>query len=214
VARKIIGQKLQNCRKKKSWKSNLNSHTPSFQRTNHSIMLFNALFFTFFVFLPMVCVHYYGYLFTLTIFFFIYLATFLIIPTAIANLYGKKIGDVWVVEHSSLVKMLGLKGLAIYPVVFVEANALTKKGNSTVILRHETIHLRQQKECFILPFYVFYLVEEAVRAIILKQGWEQAYLQISFEREAYTYEAKRSYLKNNNRKPFAWMKYIFTSIKR
>ena len=88
----------------------------------------------------------------------LYTFVFLFIPFFIGYVFGVNINGVRVVEHSKLMKVLSIRGLAIYPVVFVEGDALTKKGNSTVILHHERIHLEQQREMFILPFYSFALI--------------------------------------------------------
>ena len=138
----------------------------------------------------------------------LYTFVFLFIPFFIGYVFGVNINGVRVVEHSKLMKVLSIRGLAIYPVVFVEGDALTKKGNSTVILRHERIHLEQQREMFILPFYIIYLVEETLRAAFQFSGnYDQAYLAICFEREAYGNEAKGTYLRR--RVPYAWTQYYF-----
>jgi hypothetical protein len=146
----------------------------------------------------------------------LYTCVFLAAPLFVAYVIGKDIHGVRVIEHSWLMKILKIKGLAIYPVVFVEGKALTAKGNSTVILRHERIHLAQQAELFVLPFYIMYLVEETGRAAANKfffrsaageKCYETAYYQISFEREAYDNENRSTYLKR--RVPFAWCRYLF-----
>jgi hypothetical protein len=64
---------------------------------------------------------------------------------------------------------------------------------NTVLINHERIHLRQQLELLILPFYILYLCEYVVLLFRYKNA-QQAYLSISFEREAYTHQADLNYL--------------------
>ncbi len=73
------------------------------------------------------------------------------------------------------------------------------------LLNHERIHLRQQAELLIIPFYLWYVTEYFIRLIIYKNK-RQAYRNISFEREAYTNENNLNYL--NKRKLWALIKYI------
>jgi len=85
----------------------------------------------------------------------------------------------------------GYKGLTLFPFVFL-ADAADK--NDVVFLNHERIHLRQQLELLILPFYVWYFVEYLIRLLVLKDR-KKAYYAISFEREAYENEKDLNYLK-------------------
>lgn len=70
-------------------------------------------------------------------------------------------------------------------------------------IHHEMIHARQQIEMFILPFYVWYLVEWLIRLVI---NYKMAYMSVSFEREAYRNDDVINYL--SNRKWFAWLSYL------
>ncbi|GIQ57748.1 hypothetical protein ACHRVW_16490 [Flavobacterium collinsii] len=96
----------------------------------------------------------------------------------------------------------GYRGMAVFPFVILKYGA--DKENA-VLVNHEKIHLRQQLELLILPFYVFYLLEYAVRLIQYKNK-ELAYRNISFEREAYTNESHLNYLKN--RPFFGFLNYL------
>ena len=60
----------------------------------------------------------------------------------------------------------------------------------------------------VLPFYAIYLLEETARALrgAGRGGYASAYYDISFEREAYANERKRTYMKR--RRPFAWCAYL------
>ena len=70
------------------------------------------------------------------------------------------------------------------------------------VIRHESIHWKQQIEMLIIPFYLWYFIEWFIR--LFMKG--NAYRNISFEREAYKNENDEKYLEN--RKFFAWTKYL------
>ena len=79
----------------------------------------------------------------------------------------------------------GYIGIALFPFVFVRDKAL---GTHPVFLNHERIHLRQQAELLILPFYIWYVTEYVVRRLHYPSQ-KEAYRNISFEREAYANES-------------------------
>jgi hypothetical protein len=85
----------------------------------------------------------------------------------------------------------GFRGLTFYPFVFLadKDDKLNK-----VFINHEKIHIRQQLELLILPFYLWYFTEYLFRLIQYKDR-RQAYFNISFEREAYKNEKDLNYLK-------------------
>lgn len=96
----------------------------------------------------------------------------------------------------------GYSGLTIYPFVFLKHNHL--KLNKS-LLNHERIHLKQQIELLIIPFYMFYFLEFLIRLFQYK-NWHKAYRNISFEREAYHNEFNLDYLKQ---RPFwAFLNYL------
>jgi hypothetical protein len=97
----------------------------------------------------------------------------------------------------------GFRGLTAFPFVFLKYRI---DKENTVFINHERIHLRQQIELLILPFFIWYFLEYLVR--LLQYGSKNhAYRNISFEREAYTNESNLNYLKN--RKLFSFWKYLF-----
>lgn len=77
---------------------------------------------------------------------------------------------------------------------------ITKKLDVT-LLNHERIHLRQQFEMLIIPFYVWYVIEWFIRG-----ANDKAYRNVSFERESYDNENNLDYLKKRN--PYSWIKYL------
>lgn len=96
----------------------------------------------------------------------------------------------------------GYTGITIFPFVFLKTKAL--KLNS-VLINHESIHLRQQLELLVVPFYLLYSIEFLVRLVQYK-NWQKAYRNISFEREAYLNESNLEYL--NNRKFWSFLNYL------
>ena len=98
----------------------------------------------------------------------------------------------------------GYLGITIYPFVLLKSKVL--KSNIGLV-NHEKIHLKQQLELLIIPFYVFYCVEFIFRLIQYRK-WYTAYTNISFEREAYTNQNDQDYLKS--RSFWGFLKYINT----
>ncbi|WP_040281165.1 hypothetical protein [Psychroserpens damuponensis] len=88
----------------------------------------------------------------------------------------------------------GYVGMAVFPFIFLKYYNL--KSN-VVLLNHEKIHLRQQLELLVFPFYVLYAIEFLIRLIQYKT-WYLAYQNISFEREAYLNEKDLNYLQSRS----------------
>ncbi len=93
-------------------------------------------------------------------------------------------------------------GIALWPFIVVKDSFLKE---DECFINHEKIHLRQQLELMVLPFYILYLTEYMVRLIMYRNS-QKAYLNISFEREAYYNEDDLDYLKH--RKPWSFIKYL------
>lgn len=91
-------------------------------------------------------------------------------------------------------------GMALYPFIL-----LRHPESSDRLLRHERIHLRQQLELLILPFYMWYFLEYLIhRANGLSH--DAAYRSISFEREAFTHDWDADYLAE--RSLWSFRKYL------
>lgn len=88
----------------------------------------------------------------------------------------------------------GFRGLTFFPFVFIKnkEDVLDK-----VFVNHEKIHLRQQIELLVIPFYVWYGIEFLIRWIITKDK-NVAYRNISFEKEAYTNEKDLNYIESRS----------------
>ena len=93
----------------------------------------------------------------------------------------------------------GFSAITIWPFIFAR-HELSEKT-----MRHERIHYRQQIEMLLLLVYLWSGLEWVFR-IIKYRNADKAYMNISFEREAYANENDSDYLKN--RKIFAWIKYL------
>lgn len=61
------------------------------------------------------------------------------------------------------------------------------------VVNHERIHSAQQRELLWIPFYIIYVLEYVVRLIVVRNR-EKAYLNISFEQEAYAHGHDLGYL--------------------
>ena len=88
----------------------------------------------------------------------------------------------------------GFRGLTVYPFILVKYREDLK---DSIFINHEKIHIRQQVELLIFPFFIWYLAEYLVRLLQYKNG-HLAYKNISFEREAYSEESNLLYLKNRS----------------
>ena len=92
--------------------------------------------------------------------------------------------------------------MAIFPFILIKHPDLK---NDAQLIRHETIHLMQELELLIVPFYMLYLANYLVN-LVKYQDHEKAYRLIIFEREAYAHEADSGYL--NQRRFWGWLKFI------
>ena len=92
--------------------------------------------------------------------------------------------------------------MALFPFILVDEECAL---HDNTLLNHEKIHLRQQAELLVIPFYLLYLLNYLFNLTRYHQH-EKAYLNISFEREAYTYEADHTYL--YKRGWYSWIKFL------
>jgi len=96
----------------------------------------------------------------------------------------------------------GYRGLTVFPFVFIK---YAFDSENKVLINHEKIHIRQQMELLVLPFFLWYFVEYAVRLLQYKKA-NLAYRNISFEREAYSNEINLDYLEK--RRVFSFLNYL------
>ena len=101
-------------------------------------------------------------------------------------------------------KLIGksFTALSIYPFIFLK-NKESKQD--LVLINHELIHFRQQKEMLWLLFFLWYGIEFLIKLMYYRHA-HTAYRNISFEREAYQNENNLTYLQK--RKFFKFIKYV------
>lgn len=96
----------------------------------------------------------------------------------------------------------GYSGLAAFPFVLVKKAGYKE---NRIFINHEKIHLRQQLELLIVPFFLWYSLEFLIRWCYYKDK-NVAYRNLSFEREAYANESNLEYLET--RSFFRFLKYL------
>ncbi|TGD56898.1 hypothetical protein [Flavobacterium humi] len=96
----------------------------------------------------------------------------------------------------------GFRGITLFPFVILVSR---KDREDAVMLHHERIHICQQKEMLVIPFFLWYGLEFLGRWMQYKNR-HLAYRNISFEREAYANEKNLDYLQ---KRPFwNFLKYF------
>lgn len=105
-----------------------------------------------------------------------------------------------IIIRTNLIKKLGknICGITLFPFIFLVKDL---NGSDEMITNHEKIHLRQQLELLIIPFYIIYLIEYLYLRYKKKMSSDNAYHAISFEKESYKNGPNINYLKQ--RKIFA-----------
>ena len=114
---------------------------------------------------------------------------------------------------------LHVRGIALFPFIFIQSE---KDRNNRVLLNHEKIHHRQQVEMLLVFFYLAYLSEYAVYRLRGMAHFE-AYMNLSFEKEAYTNDEDLRYLKKRKfglfsgifeKSPFCYLKAVFLPVRK
>lgn len=108
-----------------------------------------------------------------------------------------------IIENSKIPKYLSIfiniYAITLYPFI------ICKEVMNKTTLNHEKIHLRQQRELWIIGFYILY-VYYWLRGRVSGMSSVDAYLCIPFEIEAYENQTNEFYLVT--RKKNAWKKYL------
>lgn len=111
------------------------------------------------------------------------------------------------VIYNKYIPIKGYVAINLFGIIFARKEF---KPISERTLNHERIHTVQMKELLFVFFYLWYGIEWFVRLIQYRDR-EEAYLNISFEREAYSNQKDRSYIKV--RKKYEFRKYLSISKK-
>lgn len=96
---------------------------------------------------------------------------------------------------------LSVNAMALYPFILLKNKA---QKQDQILINHEKIHLQQQLELLILPFYMLYLINYLINLFKYKNHY-LAYFNIVFEKEAYHYETELKYL--SDRKRYNWINF-------
>jgi len=97
-----------------------------------------------------------------------------------------------IIKSNWFTSMLGILGIAIFPFIIIKKDY--KKEDA--LINHERIHIIQQLEMFIIPFYVLYFYYNITRG----------YRNNPFEIEAFDNDDNLDYLKD--RELYSWTKHI------
>lgn len=108
-----------------------------------------------------------------------------------------------IIQNSRIPKILSvfisISAITLYPFI------ISKDEMSEVTVNHELIHIEQQRELWLIGFYFLYVWYWLMGKISGLTN-DDAYLNIPFEKEAYSKQYDEDYLKE--RKKHAWKKYI------
>ena len=112
-----------------------------------------------------------------------------------------------VIEDSKIPSLLSIfisiKGITLWPFIIVKGKANER------LITHERIHICQQRELFVVPFYILYVIfwiKNIFKFWGDKDLFQKAYEWIPFEREAYSNDFSQTY--PIRRKKFAWINYM------
>ena len=94
---------------------------------------------------------------------------------------------------------INVSAIAIFPFVFFREELPSKETIS-----HELVHFKQQKELFVILFYLIY-VFDWIYGLIKYRDVKKAYYRIRFEQEAN--EANENTFYCIGRKNYAWLNY-------
>lgn len=102
-----------------------------------------------------------------------------------------------------------IAGITLFPFIFLRKKYKNveswMEGKKENLIQHETIHIKQQIEMLIIPFYIWYVLEWLIKFIKYRDA-KKAYKSISFEKEANIYENRKNYLEF--RKPYNWLRLL------
>ena len=108
-----------------------------------------------------------------------------------------------IIQNSKIPKYLSIfidiYAITLYPFI------ISRGEMSETTINHEKIHLAQQRELWILPFYLLY-IWYWIKEKMTGRTHHDSYMGIPFEIEAYKHQEDMSYL--NNRPKNAWKNYI------
>jgi hypothetical protein len=107
-----------------------------------------------------------------------------------------------IIENSKIPKILSIiidiHAITLWPFIFFRGDA-----NETTV-RHESIHIAQYNELFVVGFLVLYLYDW-IKGLIKYKDKKKAYYRIRFEQEAHMYDIVDGYLETRSK--YEWRRY-------
>jgi len=99
-------------------------------------------------------------------------------------------------------------GITLWPFIILrERYKLTGyQSRAAKIINHESIHIKQQEEMLVIPFYLLYGLSYLWNIIKYRGNIKLAYRKIPFEQEAFANEDNYNYL--TTRRFWTWVKYF------
>ena len=106
------------------------------------------------------------------------------------------------VIYNNIIPFKGFVAINLFGVIFASEEY---KPLPDRMLRHEAIHTAQMRELAYIGFYILYLLEWLFR--LIRQSWtgEDAYRNISFEREAYRKQDRKTYRNGGSKRRLAFL---------
>mgnify|MGYP003624425153 CR=1 FL=1 len=106
---------------------------------------------------------------------------------------------------NSISWFMKIGGVTLFPFIILREiyNTSDYKNLAKKVINHESIHIKQQQEMLVIPFYLWYGIEWFIKLFIYGS---KAYNNLSFEREAHVNENNPNYI--IERKFWAWIKYL------
>lgn len=107
-----------------------------------------------------------------------------------------------IIKNSKIPKLLSwfikARAVTLFPFIFI------KDDGDERLINHESIHIAQYSETYVLGFYFIYLCD-FIKSVLKGKSGKESYYLIRFEQEAYNNENNTDYLQH--REKFAWRKY-------
>jgi len=107
-----------------------------------------------------------------------------------------------IIENSKVPKIISLMtdigAITLWPFIFIKDTANER------LIRHESIHIAQYNELFVIGFLALYLYDW-IHGLLKYRDSDLAYYQTRFEQEAYEHSVNNGYLESRNN--YEWMKY-------
>ncbi len=105
-----------------------------------------------------------------------------------------------IIENRCIPPSKKFLAMTVWPFIFVRKDVKAKNpsGYIKINLNHEMIHIKQQQELLVIPFYLLYFL------LFILYGFK--YRKNPFEAEAFANETDMNYL--TKRKRYAWTKHL------